>query len=359
MKAWRVALAAFCAGIIVGLVVPFGIRPLTETRSGPQRVGTSGEIEKEIYESLFHRWGYINLQFLWDNRHASIYKESLRAALNDESSTNRQLATIALFIIRDRPDAMLESLLEDVSGGGQDDREFAASLLKAYFLSEHDPGEGRVIFDVVEPVVRREDTDEPYVPLLLDWMKKHDDTFTVVTIIGTLRHFVDNPGVVPALLSALDSPTEEVRREALQTLTTIRRESEVADDPRIREAVLGAMKDPDPLVRGRACRILGLLVPSDETIAAVKNALLAPDADVKSCAARSIVELLPPSDALTVLMQAFDEPVVNHGVIVALGKLGPEAAIALPRLRELESSSDKTTSIAAHEAIKGILGCND
>jgi HEAT repeat protein len=171
---------------------------------------------------------------------------------------------------------------------------------------------------------------------------------------------------VSALSTAVSASDPELRTAAVQSLGAI--------GPEARKAVPGlaeALKDGDVRFQVTVLRVLGKLGPdAAEALAAIQTCLQSGEREVRreavaalgamgptaEPAARVLVELLASNDthqatvdalvkigkaAVPALLQAIDrttfnkDPHVRHGAVVALGRLGLDAAEAVDEVRSM------------------------
>jgi hypothetical protein len=190
----------------------------TVNNSGPSANGD--DAKRQIYHSIIDSWGYVSLQFLVNSKGYTIYRDSLRLALEDEDVRTRLCARFALFMIRDQPETMLAAVLESLSSSDEVERELAAYLLEYYFQSMHDPGPGRPVVDQNDPLISRP-TDEEYVPMLLTYYDQHDEAFARLSIMKSFKYFCGIPGVLDVVLSATKGTNPDLRIAAAEVLQTI------------------------------------------------------------------------------------------------------------------------------------------
>jgi len=157
--------------------------------------------------------------------------------------------------------------------------------------------------------------------------------------LKALNRFHQSAGsLTPVVTKLLQHERPEVRRVAVQTLSVIEQEKS-----RLAQHLLGMLDDPEADVRQLAGSQLGKLGPVAKGAVPKLFALLSSevDSDFASSALREIDAA--PIEALPMLLENLEseERRVGFYAVSLLGKIGPPAAEALPKLEALLESSGK------------------
>jgi HEAT repeat protein len=196
---------------------------------------------------------------------------------------------------------------------------------------------------------------------------------------------------IPALIKAVKDPTPKVREEAIFALANIGQSAKEAVP-----ALLQALKDENKLVRIQAVGCLGCIGPHAEVAVPALTAILRDvkaDHDTRLLAARSLGYIGPKAKAaVPELIRAFqskdglfrceagdalgfiglvdesivpallgclkddkEEPDVRSCAAISLGRIGPKAKGAIPRLIEVLRSVDSQATSAASVIRYGAL----
>ena len=157
------------------------------------------------------------------------------------------------------------------------------------------------------------------------------------------------------LISMLHGPNTDMRLSAIQNL------SERDPNPRIIEALIQALQDPDITVQGAAVIVLGQFGP--KAIAALKplaTLVNSDDETVSTIAISSIAKIgKNDPDALDVMMSLLKSERENVRKIAAIqiAKLGQEALNALPLLKEIaQNDESEAVRLAAEKSIAKLQG---
>jgi HEAT repeat protein len=184
--------------------------------------------------------------------------------------------------------------------------------------------------------------------------------------IGMKTRFAVSPELNAAMARALEDPAPQVRTQAAAALAHY---GDVAD--RFFPALIRrAEHDPDEEVRSMCCTVITLEsqpLPARVTpaiIPVLNRALASRDENLRRSACRLLGRLAPGTpraaeavNALTgSLREARKAPGGRDGedLIAALARFGPEAAAAIPQLRELARPTDARLSESARKALAAI-----
>jgi HEAT repeat protein len=178
---------------------------------------------------------------------------------------------------------------------------------------------------------------------------------TIATVLGRM---VPTPALVPPLAEAVRDPLPAVRAAALKSLDQLGRKVPFAPP----EAVRAALEDEAPKVRfwaagtiGHAGREIDPFLPR-----LLWHAEHDPDADVRAACAEAVRDHIK-GDAVTPavvprLIEALGSP--DPQVVTAacglLGRIGPAARSAIPRLRQCEQHGPKEVQGAAQQAVAAL-----
>ena len=290
------------------------------------------------------------LQFLINNRDKEIYLDLLQSSLTHESYTVRLYALIALFMMRDEPGSRLDSLIRVLGAESQDERELASYLLKEYLISEYSPDKSTEAYAFetgYPPWDLDRETDEEFVPILLQHLRSADDVFTRETIVDCLRYFVQEPGVVGVLVVEAGSEEPQMREAVARTLATLSPGLRASQDSRLLEIVLRLTTDSDSSVRYQACKALMPIGRTDQSVKALTARASDADPSVRSSALEALGEVGRSDEAVAILIRGLDDddPGVVDAALRGLWKIGPDAAAALPRLNEMLKANPRNTPL--------------
>lgn len=163
------------------------------------------------------------------------------------------------------------------------------------------------------------------------------------------------------LLRELESDHFLDRSEALHKLADFAAESRV-----VVRAIIAALADSDPWVRGAAADALGEVEPPlIEAVPLLIAALRDPDGWVRECAAEALTNMKPPSpEVVEALTNALSDPRISDKAMEALAEIGPAAKSSVPGLIGALGKDDKFSDKAAealgqigeeaHEAIPAL-----
>jgi HEAT repeat protein len=269
--------------------------------------------------------------------------------LLDGARHDRQVRNAAIQALDDidRADpSMLPELQQALKSDSKQVRMAAALLIRRI-----GPAASPAIPDLVELVRSDPPNDEVVtVALALKWIgvdsiphlcqamsdgdpKRRTAAACVIAVFGR-----DARGAVPVLTGALDDEFSRVRASAAMALGKIG-----ADARDSVSSIVRLFKDDDPLVRNIAAWAAGEIgtddrAPIEELLALTRDA----DPDVQRTAVSSLGEIHRHSDLVVpVLIQMLNTPderepfTLSRTLILALGKFGPDARAAIPRLIEL------------------------
>lgn len=169
------------------------------------------------------------------------------------------------------------------------------------------------------------------VPWLIQALQRPNDGWREKAA-KLLREFPSQAAhAVPALRAALADRVPGVRQQAALSLGVLGR-----GDPAVVRAVLPRLQDPAAPVRAAAAEALGRIgLAEAEAIAGLEGALVDPSAWVRVQAAAAHWLLARRAESvLPVLSAALQAPEVHWQAALALGRLGPDAAPAIPALVE-------------------------
>jgi HEAT repeat protein len=237
--------------------------------------------------------------------------DGLVAQLKEQVATRRSLAAIALGDLGARAKAAVPALVESL---GDQDRQVSYRAIVALGKIGPDAAEAiPALMDLVEQPTDSVDGDDARaalarigaaaVPPLLEALERNPAFGAVLAQVGK--------PAVPALLEALGAPDADHRRAAASVLGMIGPDaSEAVSDLSAR------LEDEDPRVGAQAARALGLIGVED---------------------------------AVPALLAALDAVGVRGQAIVALGRLGPSAGAAVPKL--IAFQADRQVAAPAGQAL--------
>lgn len=186
---------------------------------------------------------------------------------------------------------------------------------------------------------------------------------------------------VPALVEALKTGDESLRRDAARGLGKIGPEARAAVP-----ALLDALESDDTSLRGDAARALAEIAPAEAevvralaelarrgnceaiealarigapakgAVAAIFEALKGKSGHVRMNAAQALAEIGPEASHVPLLVEALkdDERMVRYFIAIALGRIGPDARAAVPALIASLKGSDVGVRWVSAEALGNI-----
>jgi hypothetical protein len=180
------------------------------------------------------------------------------------------------------------------------------------------------------------------------------------TVAFALGRFRPSAGIVSVLGETVRDPDAAVRAAALKALHDLADRMPFAPP----ETIKAALEDDSAGVRYWAAGALGHIQAGLDPYLPLLLGYAADDADseVRGVCCHEIKDMIRPA-ALTpasipVLINALDSPSPNvpRAACDLLGRIGPVAAPALPRLREAAGASDPALRESARESIRRITG---
>ena len=182
------------------------------------------------------------------------------------------------------------------------------------------------------------ETKSPMLSARIAAMLPGADTEMLVEILQVLASYQESAseqfGVVKKLLS---HPSSEVRAQAAVCLAKINEDSDTVID-----AVLPLLKDEDWLVRKTAAKSLAEYGPAAKRAVADLFRLLDSEEDEEAArdALKAIDDVGP--EALEVLMNGLDsdDRRIRFYAMYLIGKIGPAAEVAIPKLEAMLQDSD-------------------
>jgi len=266
----------------------------------------------------------------------------VRKLLADPSIEVRRQAVVTLGLIG--PDAAaavpdLLALLRDPQAGLQDDTSEALAGIGAPALS--------ALADALEPerdsalrkiaILALARAGQPAVPLLTGVLTDRDPSVRLqaVTALGRI-----GPAAVPALVNVFkNDPDTEVRQEAARVFGSMK-----ADDPGVLPALSTALQDSADAVRGQAIQSLRQLTPADEALIKELTPVLADkNLDVRLDAIRFLGGLGPAAVPPLVALLRDPEVKVRQRVIESLEEIRAPADVLFPPLAALLKDASATT----------------
>jgi HEAT repeat protein len=174
-----------------------------------------------------------------------------------------------------------------------------------------------------------------------------------------LGRFPPAPEVVPVLGEAVRDPDATVRSAALKALHDLGDRMPFAPP----ESLQAALEDESPRVRYWAGGALGhIRLGLDPYIPGLlQHAEKDGDRDVRNVCAFELQDFIKPPAVtpavVPVLTEALESPAQNVRCAACglLARLGPASTAAIPRLRELAKSADKTLRNAAEQALTKLI----
>ena len=170
-----------------------------------------------------------------------------------------------------------------------------------------------------------------------------------VAALGTLNELGEQArDARPAILKLSADPEPVVRATALSALVSMK-----IDPGATLKKVEAAMRDKAPVVRLAAATAAGAMGSEARPVARALAALIDdPDAAVRAAAIRAVGAVGGTDSGIAAKLSAqLDDPALRRAAIEALGRLGPQAAAAAPKLIALYPKAEKSERLAILAAL--------
>lgn len=182
--------------------------------------------------------------------------------------------------------------------------------------------------------IQRQDS-EPILQGLLDGIRDDDATVRAEADAALSSLEVSSPGRLKVLFDLIRGDDAPSREAALRALYVVKPHD---DRTQVTALLIEALKDPQPLVRGKAAATLKLAAPGDAAVVEPLSAILVDtDATVRLATAESLEAWANLDAAAEALRRAIDDTNVEVRSAAALGLLKrtrPPRAEALKRLAD-------------------------
>ncbi len=162
---------------------------------------------------------------------------------------------------------------------------------------------------------------------------------------------IQSKPVIKTLAGLTSDPDATVRASALRSIATVRTERD-AMIPKLE----AALQDSDPQVRKAASAGLAAMGAVEKvSVPGLIDLLHDSDAATQVSAARALGDLgANANQAVGALIEGLNQPTLQSSAVEALGKIGPAAEPAGPRLLEIAHGNDRELAITALQALGGI-----
>lgn len=219
-------------------------------------------------------------------------------------------------------------------------------------LIEAASDEELTVRNVAYQSIARIDDPEEAIPVLLNAFNTESSW-----VLSNAVYYLGNIGpdaseALPKLIEFLDSDDTALVYNSIEAIGNI------GITPEALQRILELVSHPVPAVRIEVAFALGKDGISNEIIEALNILAFDESFQVVAAACHSIGRVFPPEDAVPILMNRLDlgHYLASAYPINALGEIGPEAADALPALRELLNHEYEVMRSLAQEAIMKIEG---
>ena len=324
--------------ILIFLVAPHVLKR-TKLIVGPGGAPLSeGEIRAII--DLWRR-GSIDIQsgsqVLLQHGNEPMVRQTLLSLLTDDDIFPQLESSAILFRLRVNPNERLMRIVDSLDADWAYERETARNTLLMWLDGTKDAE----FLDILVVALRG------------------GSTATRESITWVLAYaFAANVNAVEAITTySVHDPVPEVRKQAADSIFWIADQEPLwGKNMLLYQSLLDLLHDPDPTVSIYACQSLRAFPDMPGAKEIFLNLLHDDDPQLRSSSLESLAYVLPDEEALPLFIGALDDEDLFVKAINLIGRMGPKASAAIPRLRELAENDDPRIAWAVQCAILAIEG---